>query len=270
VIFSKSIRRIFNPIFIADIQSAIGWNKFDEKKELRRISAIERFTVGNTNLIKGDFKFIDSESFIYQFLEIFRKEILFFRTNSNKPRIIDCGANIGVSVNYFKKIYPNSHISAFEPDPEIFKVLEKNTKSFAPEGLELHNSAVWNEKGSVSFKQNDSDGGKICQDGNTLVKTVRLSDFLNEKVDLLKIDIEGAEKVVLPSIEDQLSNVDKLFLELHVSPDDLKLLEDACSILRRNSFSYKIETVGDVSFRSFEEVDTFEMQLNVYAEKKNS
>ena len=103
-----------------------------------------------------------------------------------------------------------------------------------------------------------------------MVKTVRLSDFLNEKVDFLKIDIEGAEKSVLPSIEDYLPNVDKLFLELHVKPNDLKLLEDACSILRRNSFRYKIETVGDVNFRSFDEADTFEMQLNVYAEKKNS
>lgn len=270
MIFSRLIRRILNPILIADIQSAIGWNKFDEEKELRRISAVERFTVGNTKLIKADFQFIDSASFIYQYLEIFKKEIFFFQTNSHKPRIIDCGANVGVSVCFFKKIYPNSRISAFEPDPKIFKLLEKNTKTIANEGLKLHNSAVWDKKGSISFKQNDSDGGKICQSGNTLVKTVRLSDFLNEKVDLLKIDIEGAEKVVLPSIEDQLSNVDKLFLELHVSPDDLQLLEDACSILRRNNFRYKIETVGNVSFRSFEEADTFEMQLNIYAEKKNS
>ena len=270
MIFSNSIRRIFNPILIEDIQSAIGWDKFDEKKELRRISAVKRFTIGNTNLIKCDFQFIDSESFIYQYLEIFQKEIFSFRTNSHKPRIIDCGSNIGISVCFFKKIYPNSRISAFEPDPEIFKVLEKNTKSFASEGLKLHNSAVWNKKGSISFKQNDSDGGKICQNGNTSVKTVVLSEFLNEEVDLLKIDIEGAEKVVLPSIEDQLSNVDKLFLELHVSRDDLKLLEDTCSILRRNSFRYKIETVGDVSFKSFEKADTFEMQLNIYAENKNS
>ena len=50
---------------------------------------------------------------------------------------------------------------------------------------------------------------------------------------------------------------------------DPKLLEEACSILRRNHFRYKIETVGDVSFKSFEEEGTFEMQLNVYAEKKN-
>lgn len=264
------LRRIFNPILIADIQSAIGWNKLNEEKELRRISAVERFTVGYTKLIDSDFQFIDSESFVYQYLEIFQKEILFFKTNSQQPKIIDCGANVGVSVCFFKKIYPNSLISAFEPDPKIFKTLERNTKEFANEGLKLHNSAAWNKNGSTNFKQNDSDGGKICRDGMTVVNTVRLSDFLNEKVDLLKIDIEGAEKVVLPSIEDQLSNVDKLFLELHVSQDDLKFLEDACSILRRNNFRYKIETVGDVSFRSFEETGTFEIQLNVYAEKKNS
>ena len=270
MIFSNTIRRIFNPSFIDDIKSAIRPSKINLGKELRKISTVQRFTEGNTNLINSGFRYIDSESFIYQYLEIFQNEILTFKTNSKHPRIIDCGANIGVSVFFLKQLYPNSLISAFEPDPKIFKILEQNTRCFAGEGLTLHKSAAWNEKGTITFLQNDSDGGKICQKGNTLVKTESLSDFLNEKVDLLKIDIEGAEKVVLPSIEDKLSNVDKLFLELHIQQDDLKFLEDACSILRRNNFRYKIETVGDVGFRSFEETGTFEIRINIYAEKKNS
>ena len=269
MIFSSTIRRVFNPTLIDDIRSAIRPSKINVGKELRKISAVQRFTQGDTNLINNGFRYIDSESFIYQYLEIFQKEILTFKTNSKQPTIIDCGANIGVSLIFFKQLYPNSLISAFEPDPKIFKILEQNTKCLASDGLTLHNSAVWNKKGTITFKQNDSDGGKIFSKGNTLVKTERLSDFLNEKVDFLKIDIEGAEKVVLPSIEEKLSNVDKLFLELHISQDDPKLLEEACSILRRNHFRYKIETVGDVSFKSFEEEGTFEMQLNVYAEKKN-
>ena len=270
MIFSNTIRRIFNPSFIDDIKSAIGPNKVSVETELRKISAVQRFTEGSTNLINSGFNYIDSESFIYQYLEIFQKEILAFKTSSIQPRIIDCGANIGVSVFFLKQLYPNSLISAFEPDPKIFKILEQNTRCFATEGLTLHNSAAWNMKGEISFQQNDSDGGKICQKGNTLVKTERLSDFLNAKVDFLKIDIEGAEKVVLPSIEDKLSNVDKLFLELHIQQDDFKLLEDVCSILRRRNFRYKMESVGNVGFQSFEQTDLFEMQINIYAENKGS
>ena len=268
MIFSNTIRKVFNPSFIEDIQSKIRPSKINVGKELKNISTVQRFTQGETNLISNGFRFIDSESFIYQYLEIFQKEILAFKTNSRQPRIIDCGANIGVSVFFFKQLYPDSVISAFEPDPKIFEILKQNTKCLDAKGLTLYNSAVWNQKGTIAFQQNDSDGGKICSKGNTLVKTEKISDFLNEKVDLLKIDIEGAEKVVLPSIEEKLSNVDKLFLELHIQHDDFKLLEDACSILRRRNFRYKMETVGNVSFQSFDQIDLFEMQINIYAENE--
>ena len=46
--------------------------------------------------------------------ELFLDEIYRFQTNNEKPVIIDCGANIGLSSLYFKSIYPNAILHAFE------------------------------------------------------------------------------------------------------------------------------------------------------------
>ena len=66
---------------------------------------------------------VDSLSFIWQFQEIFVDEIYKFNSRNNSPVIFDCGANVGTSCLYFKRIFPNSVIKAFEADPEIAKVL---------------------------------------------------------------------------------------------------------------------------------------------------
>jgi hypothetical protein len=65
---------------------------------------------------------------------------------------------------------------------------------------------------------------------------------------MLKIDIEGAEKFVLPSIAEYLKNVEYLFLELHIDKNEPELLEQTCQLLRANRFRYKIDSVGLVNF----------------------
>ena len=42
------------------------------------------------------------------------------------PRILDCGANIGLATLYFKLLYPGACITCFEPGAEAFRVLEAN------------------------------------------------------------------------------------------------------------------------------------------------
>jgi FkbM family methyltransferase len=267
--FSEIIRKIFHPYFISHSKRVLGISYRDDQFELNRISTIARYKQGNTNLIKNEFHFIDSESFINQFKDIWQKEILHFDSDNEAPLIIDCGSNIGLSVCYFKKKFPKSRIIAFEPDPKIFKTLTQNTKEFDKKNLKLLNLAVWNRDSTLSFCQNGADGGTLSKEGNIVVNTVNLSDYLNQKIDFLKIDIEGAESVVLPSIESKLHNVKNLFLELHVKKDQPELLETTCSILRKNKFRYKIETVGNTNFRSFVQTDNDEMQLNFFAINEN-
>src|SRR5262245_6977657 len=58
-------------------------------------------------------------SFVYMFEEIFAKASYSFHSDTDRPLIFDCGSNIGMSVLFFKKLYPTARITAFEPDPRI-------------------------------------------------------------------------------------------------------------------------------------------------------
>ena len=86
---------------------------------------------------------------------------------------------------------------------------------------------------------------------------------------MLKIDIEGAEKFVLPSIAENLKNVEHLFLELHVEEKEPELIEHTCQLLREQGFRYKIDTIGLVNFQSFNDSDIYSMQMNIYAVNEN-
>ncbi len=68
----------------------------------------------------------DCRSFLWQFKEIFVEEYYGFESSSNYPVILDCGANIGTSCAYFKKIFPLAKVFAFEPNPKITKTLREN------------------------------------------------------------------------------------------------------------------------------------------------
>ena len=270
MILSSLVRRIFNPVFVNQSKSLLNLPIQDPNFELSRISSLGRYNPSTTDLIHKNFRFIDSESFIYQYNEIFLNHFLSFETDNPNPLILDCGSNIGVSVSYFQQSYPNAKIIAFEPDPEIFKYLCFNSKNNRTSNIELHNKAVWTEDTWIDFKTDGADGGKIEKSGNCKVQTVNLSKFLEQKIDMLKVDIEGAETFVLPAISNYLKNVQNLFLELHISEHQSELLEQTCRILRENGFVYKLNAVGKLDFKSFKMQRGCSMQLNILAINENS
>lgn len=89
----------------------------------------------------------DLPSFVWQFKEIFVDEIYKFQAQSDTPYIIDCGANIGMSCLYYKKLYPNSKILAFEADKHIANVLKQNMKTNHLNDVEIIDKAVWINEG---------------------------------------------------------------------------------------------------------------------------
>ena len=113
--------------------------------DVRALASMER---GSTVLFDKRFEFVDGYGFLFLYDEIIEKEIYKFSTDNPAPYIIDGGANIGLSVLYFKRSYPNSRILAFEPDPDIFTVLEKNCRTFEFEGVERFDRARWVDNGS--------------------------------------------------------------------------------------------------------------------------
>src|SRR4051794_24416776 len=74
--------------------------------------------------------------------DLFDNHIYGFRSEESAPRILDLGGNIGMSVIYFKDLYPAATIVALEPDPAIFPYLEENLRLNGLEGVELLQAAV--------------------------------------------------------------------------------------------------------------------------------
>jgi FkbM family methyltransferase len=137
--------------------------------------------------------------------------------------IIDAGANIGLAAIYFSNRFPKAQLYCIEPDPGNFSVLQKQTAH--RENINLFMKALWHSNEVVSLqKENvDSWGIKVNQ-ANELMESqaegITLQTFMDinsiEIVDLLKIDIEGAEvNIFSEGYEFWLKRTRILIIELH-------------------------------------------------------
>jgi FkbM family methyltransferase len=209
----------------------------------RRVWSMSRFTPGESIIFGKQFKFIDSLSFAYQKEEIIEKQIYNF-VSKRDPYIIDAGANIGLSVIYFKNKYPTAEVVAFESDPKIAEVTRENISQFNLQDVTLVEKALWSEITELKFSADGSDGGKVSSDGQISVPTDLLSKYINKRVDFLKIDIEGAEYQVLEEAKDKLEFVDRMFVEYHSFAGEEQNLHKILTILHQAGFRYHINFVG--------------------------
>lgn len=213
------------------------------KKEFSRLKSLPRYEPTVTDIIGTPIEIVDAASFLWTYPEIFEQQIYRFRANGEKPYILDGGANIGLSVLYFKKLYPKSEIVAFEADDKIFSVLQRNVEKSEYRDIKLIRRALWSSETSLSFMSEGSDGGRIAQINDpksVIVPTVRLRNYLDRAVDFLKLDIEGAETEVLLDCSDLLCNVENLFVEYHSFVDRPQTLHTLVNILANAGFRVHI------------------------------
>jgi FkbM family methyltransferase len=120
---------------------------------------------------------------------------------TDSPVILDCDANIGLAMLFFKRLYPKARISCFEADPTTAAVLQKNVDQNHLTDVTGHNLMLSNEEGEHSFFIDDVAGSLTMSsipdrhpNGREIkVSSGRLSRFIERPVDLLKLDVEGAE-----------------------------------------------------------------------------
>lgn len=190
----------------------------------------------------------DCLSFIWQFKEIFFDESYKFKSDDEFPLIYDCGANIGMSCIYFKSLYPHSRIKAFEADPEIAKILSGNLNKNRISDVEVHPSAVWINNNGIEFGSEGADASSIYSEINKIkVPSVRLKDLIEQekRIDILKIDIEGAETEVLMDCKNSLQNVEHIFVEFHSFVNQKQTLDEVLQILNASGFRYFIRQEAD-------------------------
>ena len=233
---------------------------------------VPRYREMTLKLEGHDFRIVDSHSFYHSFREIFYDEIYKFNCPDGRPQILDCGSNCGTSVVYFKKLFPGAVITAVEADPELFKVLSWNIMQGGYSDVRLMNHAVSVDSTPVRFRREGADSGRIdtidgCGDV-VEVQGVRLDDLIAEKVDFLKMDIEGAETAVILASQ-KLDRVHQLFIEYHSLVKASQALGALLEKLSAAGFRYYIHkqfcspqplTVDKVRLG-------MDMQLNIFAKR---
>ncbi|PYP86067.1 MAG: hypothetical protein DMF61_14630 [Blastocatellia bacterium AA13] len=202
---------------------------------LARFTAREqRYRPGRFSFPFGPISYVDGPSLRYQFQEIFVQKCYDFNTAETAPVIIDCGGNVGMSVIRFKQLYPEATVTVIEADPEIAAVLRRNISSLNLTHVSVINAAAWNRDGEVSFNAEHADGGRVDESqSSNRVMAIRLADLINEPVDMLKMDIEGAEYSVIRDLcqSGKVGLVRRLACEIHGRDDKNDRLGDLLSIL---------------------------------------
>jgi FkbM family methyltransferase len=203
------------------------------------------------NFMGYKIKYISRANFEGIFEEIFIKGDYFIKLNNKNPVIIDCGGNIGLSTIFFKKYYPESTITTFEPSKDVFSVLKENIELNGLKNINLINSAVSDKKCKIILYKNErSPGSSTINDINNFshnddkytqeeVESVQLSDYINQDIDLLKIDIEGSEGVVLKELDskNKLEKIKDIVFEFHFNQDNYhNSLSEIIKILEKNNF----------------------------------
>jgi FkbM family methyltransferase len=212
----------------------------------------------------------DYLSVAYQLKEIFGEERLKFPFTGD-PLIYDCGANIGISILYFKSVFPGATIHAFEPDPAVFDCLRSNVEHNQLQKIILEKKAVWIHDLGIDFGLEGADGGSVFFPGNrSKVESVRLADLLarEKNIDLLKLDIEGAEMEVLRDCQDHLFKIKFLFIEYHSWRKQEQELDELLAILRKNNFRYTIHSIGKDVLQPFcvaQSGEGMDIQLDIHA-----
>ena len=206
--------------------------------------------------------------------EIFVEEIYKFETNKTHPVILDCGANIGISTIYFKTIYPNAIVHAFEPDANLFEILSNNIHTNGFKQVELHQAAIWTEHTTLSFDNKGSEASHIDNTGQSAnkVEAIKLSTILSnlDAVDFLKMDIEGAEYEVVKDCAPYLHKIENFFLEYHGKASDTQKLNELLKLVENAGFKVYIKMAADNLKHPFAQKETgtiYDVQLNIFCYK---
>jgi len=254
--FKRNIKKISRRMYRYPSFRGLRWYPTNRKlNKMRRQSRSNEKVPGHVSLFGWDLEYADA----YNAAEMFQLQVLDgyndFACTNQQPYILDCGANIGLSVLRYKYLYPFAEIVAFEPDPVLCRMLRRNIIKNDVNNVEVIQAAVWCEQTMLEFAQEATDGGSLMLDKRVrdwaetnklpmiTVPAVRLADYLNRQVDLLKIDIEGAELPVLEDCASKLSCVENLIVEVHFRTDEADYLAAILSILHQAGFKVSINTL---------------------------
>lgn len=137
------------------------------------------------------------------------------------PIIIDCGANIGCASIHFAQLFPKARVLAIEPEPDNFALLRANLSPF-PLATPIR-AAISDRVGTLFLQSGDGQpwGWATVEDdaSETVVETVTIPDLVRSepraRLLVVKIDVEGAEKMLFRANTDWTREAPLIVVEMH-------------------------------------------------------
>lgn len=210
----------------------------------------------STKLGKYEIWYENSDEFYELKKEIFSENCYYLELEKENPVIVDAGAHIGMSVLYFKMLFPQARVIAFEPIPANFALLERSVRENQLENVELYQAVVAPKSGNLRIHEPVGEGAwksgagviprgwKGIQTNKEIkVEAVGIQEILQDKIDIFKMDIEGMEYEVLRNAGEKIRNVKNWLIEIHPRRDHRR--QEIKKILTQNG--YKIEVEEDKS-----------------------
>ena len=174
--------------------------------------------------------------------------------------IVDLGANVGYTVAHFAFLYPKSRIIAVELDKDNYNLASRNIRHFRTR-CELIHAAVWSTEKKVMYRGDEGDGEwgfHVLEQNpdkrfnlkpqNFKTVSAKTIDSIFEKyhletVDYLKMDIEGAEMVVLQGVMKWAKCIRSMKVEIHPQFNPAFTIDICREILESNGFKCKVHEI---------------------------
>lgn len=221
------------------------WHKYLKPPAIGAEDSIATFRLRNGQVleVKNDARFVLNEIYLDRVYDMPGVDY------QNLTNVLDLGANIGLYATYISSLNPNATIYCFEPAADNFRILERNihrnrvnAKLFqAAVSTEDGSGFLSNERSSVEYSLVEHSG-----DSTEEVQCVGLDQVFSlcevERFDLLKIDIEGHEKVLLEKAKDDwLLRFDHLIIEWHFSWEEMDTVAQRLRAIGFNAEKVLIE-----------------------------
>ena len=139
-----------------------------------------------------------------------------------RPVIVDAGANIGMAALWLACRYSDAELHCFEPESRSFALLQHNLRQLPRARCQF--SALGAHTGTISLFVSATGSVHSTFGSGTAaqverVPCARLGDYLNEnrieRVDLLKVDVEGSEMALLQGLGEHIERVNVIVGECH-------------------------------------------------------
>lgn len=179
------------------------------------------------------------------FLQVFVQRQGYFPVDGTPKFIVDAGANIGLASVCLANRFPGSMVVSLEIDPSNFAALANNCRRY-PAVVPMQ-VGLWSHAATLAIENPEADSWafrtvEVAPDTPGAIQAIGVADvmerFGKDRIDVLKIDIEGAENELFSAdISEWIDHIGMLAIEIHerIRPG---VTERVCNALARFGFSH--------------------------------